>query len=57
MISELLFEIIEYLDNCGQDPAGWDLIAIADELDAEGFSSIDEVEPDDFTELLMAHEK
>lgn len=45
-------ELSDYMTNCGQDAGEWALADMAAELDADGISDIDDMDPDDFTDFL-----
>lgn len=45
-------ELGDYMANCGQDAGEWALADMAAELDADGISTIDDMDPDDFTDFL-----
>lgn len=45
-------ELGDYMVNCGQDAGEWCLADMAAELDGAGVSSIDDMDPDDFTDFL-----
>lgn len=51
--------IINYLGNCGEDDGGWDAYGAAKDLrticDMNGYTDYEQVDPDEFTELLKEH--
>lgn len=51
--------IIDYLENSGQDDGNWDTYEAAKDLrnicEMNGYTSYEEVDPDEFTELLKEH--
>lgn len=51
--------IIDYLENSGQDDGNWDTYEAAKDLrficDMNGYTDYDQVDPDEFTELLKEH--
>lgn len=51
--------IISYLENSGQDDGNWDTYEAAKDLrficDINGYTDYDQVNPDEFTELLKEH--
>lgn len=51
--------IISYLENSGQDDGNWDTYEAAKDLrficDLQGYTDYDQVDPDEFTELLKEH--
>lgn len=51
-------EINNYLTNCGQNPENWDVLGAATQLRDEypNAESIDDIDPDDFTDALENHE-
>lgn len=51
-------EISDYLTNCGQNPEDWDVLRAAIQLRDEypNAESIDDIDPDDFTDALENHE-
>ena len=50
--------IADYITNSGQNPEDWDIEGAAWEMREKfpDISSIDQVDPDEFTEILMKHE-
>lgn len=50
--------IADYLTNSGQNPEDWDVIGAAWEMSERfpGIDNIDQVYPDEFTEILMKYE-
>lgn len=57
MISSIVFEIVDYLENSGQDPYEWDYHSMAAEIDGRGLTSIDDLDIDEFTDLLQKYER
>lgn len=51
--------IISYLENSGQDDGNWDTYGAAKDLrficDMNGYTDYDQVDADEFTELLKEH--
>lgn len=51
--------IVNYLENSGQDDGNWDTYGAAKDLrficDMNGYTDYEQVEPDEFTELLKEH--
>lgn len=51
--------IIDYLENSGQDDGNWDTYEAAKDLrficDLNGYTDYEQVDPDEFTELLKEH--
>lgn len=51
--------IIDYLENSGQDDGSWDTYEAAKDLrficDMNEYTSYEQVDPDEFTELLKEH--
>lgn len=51
--------IIDYLENSGQDDGNWDTYGAAKDLrdicDMNGYTDYDQVDADEFTELLKEH--
>ena len=51
--------IVNYLQNSGQDDGDWDTYGAAKDLrdicDMNGYTDYEQVEPDEFTELLKEH--
>ena len=51
--------IISYLENSGQDDGNWDTYGAAKDLcticDMNGYTDYEQVDPDEFTELLKEH--
>lgn len=51
--------IIDYLENSGQDAGNWDTYEAAKDLrnicEMNEYTSYEQVEPDEFTELLKEH--
>lgn len=51
--------IINYLGNCGEDGGDWDTYGAAKDLrticDMNGYTDYEQVDPDEFTELLKEH--
>lgn len=51
--------IISYLENSGQDDGDWDTYGAAKDLrficDLQGYTDYDQVDPDEFAELLKEH--
>ena len=51
--------IISYLENSGQDDGNWDTYGAAKDLcficELQGYTDYDQVDPDEFTELLKEH--
>lgn len=51
--------IISYLENCGEDDGEWDTYGAAKDLIAicclNGYDDYEQVNPDEFTELLKEH--
>lgn len=51
--------IINYLENSGQDDGDWDTYGAAKALrficDLQGYTDYDQVDADEFTELLKEH--
>ena len=51
--------IIDYLENSGQDDGNWDTYEAAKDLrnicEMNEYTSYEEVDPDEFTELLKEH--
>nr|DAJ52286.1 MAG TPA: hypothetical protein [Caudoviricetes sp.] len=50
--------IADYLTNSGQNPKDWDIAGAAWEMREKfpDIDSIDQVDPDEFTEILMKYE-
>lgn len=46
-------QLSDYMVNCGQNAEEWALADMAAELDADGISDIDDMDPDDFTDFLV----
>lgn len=51
--------IINYLGNCGEDDGDWDTCGAAKDLrticDMNGYTDYEQVDSDEFTELLKEH--
>lgn len=51
--------IISYLENSGQDDGNWDTYRAAKDLrticNLQGYTDYEQVDPDEFTELLKEH--
>jgi len=51
--------IVSYLENSGQDAGNWDTYGAAKDLrticDMNGYTDYEQVDPDEFTELLKEH--
>ena len=51
--------IIDYLGNCGEDDGDWDTYRAAKDLrticDMNGYTDYEQVDTDEFTELLKEH--
>lgn len=51
--------IIDYLENSGQDDGNWDTYGAAKDLrficDMHGYTDYEQVDADEFTELLKEH--
>lgn len=51
--------IIDYLENSGQDDGNWDTYGAAKDLrdicDMNGYTDYDQVDHDEFTELIKEH--
>lgn len=51
--------IINYLGDCGEDDGDWDPYGAAKDLrticDMNGYTDYEQVDPDEFTELLKEH--
>lgn len=51
--------IINYIQNSGQDDGNWDTYGAAKDLrdifDMNGYTDYEQVDPDEFTELLKEH--
>lgn len=51
--------IIDYLENSGQDDGNWDTYEAAKDLrnicEMNGYTDYEQVDPDEFTELLKEH--
>lgn len=51
--------IVNYIQNSGQDDGNWDTYEAAKDLrticDMNGYTDYEQVEPDEFTELLKEH--
>lgn len=52
--------IINYIQNSGQDDGNWDTYGVAKDLrticDMNGYTDYEQVDTDEFTELLKEHE-
>lgn len=50
--------IADYLTNSGQNPEDWDVAGAAREMREKSpdIDSIDQVDPDEFTEIIMKYE-
>lgn len=50
--------IADYLTNCDQNPEDWDVAGAAWEMREKfpGIDSIDQVDQDEFTEIIMKYE-
>ncbi len=49
-------EVIDYV-SVNFSPDDWDVEAIVEEIWHRGYESVSEMDPDDFTDLLMKHER
>ena len=51
--------IVSYLENCGEDDGDWDTYGAAKDLrdicDMNGYTDYEQVDSDEFTELLKEH--
>lgn len=45
-------QLRDYMTNCGQDAGKWAIDAMAEEIDRSGVASIDDMDPDDFSDVL-----
>lgn len=49
-------EVIDYVSE-NFSPDEWDIESIVDEIWHSGFESIDDMDPDEFTDLLIKYER
>ena len=54
MRDRLRAEVEDYVSNGGFDPSDWDVERAVDEIARHGCASIDEMDPDEFLDVMMS---
>ena len=55
-IIDIIEEITDYIENSGFDPGLWAVEHMTEEIERQGYETIEDMDPDDFIDLLKEHD-